>query len=107
VKSVGITTRLPLGDGDGAGNFHRSICLVGNQPGSRYPVCNSRLPSHTSGTPLEGRYFRADENASKPHVAIVNLTMARQYFRDTDPIGKRIVREGDSPQPIEIVGDCE
>ena len=105
VASIGITTQLPLGDGDGAANFRRldlpnpgtaqEIAIRTVTPGY-LPTLGSRL--------LEGRNFRPDEDANKPYTAIVNLSMAHQYFPGTDPIGKQIVREGDSPKPIEIVG---
>ena len=105
VKSAGITSNLPLGDGDGASSFHRlDLPYLGtNQEVAIRSVTPLYLPTLQARL-LEGRYFRADENASKPLVAIVNLTMARQYFRDTDPLGKRIARDSDSPQPIEIIG---
>ena len=44
--------------------------------------------------------------ASKPRVAIINQTMARQYFPGEDPIGKHIDFDGSQP-PSEIVGLVE
>ena len=35
-----------------------------------------------------GRYFREDEDASKPPVVIINETMAKQHFPGEDPLGK-------------------
>jgi predicted permease len=58
------------------------------------------------GTPLlRGREFNSQDGAGAPKVAVVNETLARFYFAETDPVGKivRIGREPNSP-PIEIVG---
>ena len=41
---------------------------------------------------LRGRYFREDEDLSKPLAAIVNRTLAEKVFAAEDPIGKRILR---------------
>jgi predicted permease len=57
----------------------------------------------TYGTPLlAGREFNF-QDAGASHVAIVNQSMARHYFGDTNPIGRRIALERDN-QPFEIVG---
>jgi predicted permease len=57
----------------------------------------------TFGTPLlRGREFdRSDEGG--PRVAIINQTMARQYFEGRDPLGEHVTLDGDS-KPYEIVG---
>jgi macrolide transport system ATP-binding/permease protein len=52
---------------------------------------------------LRGRFFNADEDASKPHVILINAAMARQYFPGEDPVGKHIRYDASEP-PIEIVG---
>jgi predicted permease len=41
-------------------------------------------------TLLSGRFFTRADDAQAPPVAIVNLSMARHYFPDVDPIGRRI-----------------
>jgi putative ABC transport system permease protein len=53
---------------------------------------------------LRGRDFTMRDNAAAPWVAIINETMARHFWPDEDPIGKR-VRMDTSPdeQPREIV----
>jgi putative ABC transport system permease protein len=59
----------------------------------------------TLGIPiLAGRDFTEHDNASAPLAAIINRTMARHYFGDTNPIGRRFkFVEGRWP-PLEIVG---
>ncbi len=53
---------------------------------------------------LQGRYFSEEDDASKPRVALINRTMARQVFAGEDPLGKSIVDEYYPDRPIKIVG---
>jgi len=54
-----------------------------------------------------GRYFKEDEDASKPQVAIINEALARKYFVGEDPIGKQLAYVSISRPPLEIVGILE
>jgi len=51
-----------------------------------------------------GRYFTEADDGLHSRIAIINRTMANEYFRGEDPIGKRVVNEYDSDHPLEIVG---
>ncbi|MGH9336805.1 MAG: ABC transporter permease [Vicinamibacteria bacterium] len=37
-----------------------------------------------------GRTFRAEDGPTSPGVAIINETMAQEYFRGEEPVGKRL-----------------
>jgi predicted permease len=39
---------------------------------------------------LSGRTFTSDDDAKHPKVAIINKTLARKYFPNEDPVGKRV-----------------
>ena len=39
---------------------------------------------------LRGRQFEPSDNADAPQVAIVNAALAKRYWPNKDPIGKRI-----------------
>jgi predicted permease len=41
-------------------------------------------------TRLSGRFFTGADDLSAPPVAVVNLSMARHYFPDADPVGRRV-----------------
>jgi predicted permease len=57
----------------------------------------------TFGIPLLlGRDFSPQEQA-RPRVAIVNQTLARYFFHQDNPLGRRILFDGDR-EPFEIVG---
>jgi predicted permease len=59
----------------------------------------------TMGIPLvAGREFSDSDAAGAPRVAIVNETMAKYYYGDTNPIGRRIGFGRDKATDIEIVG---
>jgi putative ABC transport system permease protein len=59
----------------------------------------------TMGVPiLRGRGFRASDSAEAPRVAIVNEQLAKRYWPNTDPVGKRLWLDGKSGTPVEIVG---
>jgi putative ABC transport system permease protein len=68
----------------------------------RPPLARENVPStnyysvtpeyfHAMGIRLvRGRMFTEQDDAKAPRVAIINETMARQYFPNEDPIGKRL-----------------
>ena len=61
----------------------------------------------TLGTPLmRGRDFTAEMREGTPAVAIINETMARLFFSNVDPIGKRlrVTRRGGLAVSCEIIG---
>jgi predicted permease len=58
----------------------------------------------TLGLPVvRGRMFTDDDGPGDPDVAVINETMARQWFADRDPVGRR-VNLVDSGHSIEIIG---
>jgi predicted permease len=66
---------------------------------------SARLFTTLGAKLLRGRYFSDAEDASKPRVALINQTFARQYFRGEDPVGKKFGDIKLSPQSItEIIG---
>ncbi|WP_254062142.1 ABC transporter permease [Acidobacterium sp. S8] len=104
VKSAGLSTTLPIGDGDGTTGFQ----IVGHPShGEHMEVAIRKVSSGYFSTLqaqlLRGRYFAEDEDKSKPEVVIINEAMATQYFRGENPVGMAISL-GDGDQHVEIVG---
>ncbi len=85
---------------------------VGNEapPRSERPNGDFRLVSRgyfaTMGIPiLRGRAFGTEDRQGSPPVAIINETLARQFFADRDPIGQEIhIDSGDGEAGRLIVG---
>ena len=57
---------------------------------------------------LAGRGFNAQDTETSPPVSVINQALARVYFPNTNPIGKRfrMGTDGDDAKSIEIVGIC-
>jgi predicted permease len=59
----------------------------------------------TIGVPLvSGREFKPSDTAGAPKVAIINETMARHFYGDASPIGRRMGFGRGNATDIEIVG---
>ena len=112
VQAVGLTHSMPL-----VGDY-----VLGFNVEGRPPVNPADLPStnYYSVTPdyfhamgirlIRGRLFTPQDDAKAPRVAVINETMARQFFPNEDPIGKRInITNGPDNwrQIIGIVGDIK
>jgi predicted permease len=108
VERVGIGTSLPT---YGLGNS--SGFVVEGQPmpepgrGHRAAVA-AVLPGYFETLGIRfvaGRDFAATDSVDKPHVVVINETMARQLWPGQNPIGKRI--GGSNPfmrNPREVIG---
>ena len=53
---------------------------------------------------LRGRDFNDADRDETRHVAIVNEEMARRYWPNQDPIGRRFIRNGKVNSPLQVVG---
>jgi macrolide transport system ATP-binding/permease protein len=109
VKAVGLTTLLPVSYN---GNTDW-IRIVGKPFHGEHNEVNERDVSSDYFTTLQaklvhGRFFTDAEDASKPRVAVINETLAKQYFPREDPIGKKF-GDGDlTPNSLrEIIGVVE
>ena len=105
VKSVGITTKLPIEDADWTTGFS----IVGKPDNGEHRevaerFVNAAYMATLKTRLLSGRYFAADEDASKPKVVIINHAMAKQYFAGEDPVGKQIGFGSDPKERMLIVG---
>ena len=90
VKSTGLTTLLPLGGGfisvPVAANDHQTPQGFG-----RYVFISPDYFAALKIPLLRGRFFTQADRLDGPPVAIINLTMARQLWRNGDAIGSQII----------------
>jgi putative ABC transport system permease protein len=109
VKSAGAVSVLPMSGGGSS----RTFTIEGRElaPGQQAPHGDSWAATSdyfkTMTIPLvKGRYFTEGDTATAPGVAIVDEELARKFWPNEDPVGKRISFEGpdDKPRWREIVG---
>jgi len=106
VGSAGMSTDLPV-SGNGDTDWIR---FVGRDYNGKHNEVNERDISPGYFTTLKtklirGRFFTAEDDATKPLVVIINQALAKLYFPNEDPIGKRIGDTTLSPKSIkQIVG---
>jgi putative ABC transport system permease protein len=109
VESAALVNYLPLGGSNSSDTF-----LIEGTPDpppgqdflGRYRVCTARY-FETMGIPiLRGRSFTEQDRADAPPVVIVNETLAKRYWPDTDAVGKRMRFAGPLAQNpwMQVVG---
>ena len=97
VQSVGVTSQLPL-----TGFSMRSKIPIeersGVIPDQSIPL-GAVSPDYFRAMGIQlisGRFFYQGDSPSSPPVAIVNESFSRQFFPGQDPLGKRIMGDGNS-----------
>jgi len=113
VVTAGYTTFLPFTNGGGTSGF--AIEGKPTPPGGPYNDANHRIvtPGYLQAIGarvIAGRGIQESDGPDSPPVALINQTMARQYWPGEDPMGRRFKLGGDSsPTPwmtiVGIVGD--
>ncbi len=112
VESAAVSTSVPIAGSDYIFGF---LIQGSPTPPSDAPSANyySITPDYfkAMGIPLKrGRYFTDADVNNTTRVAIINETMARRYFPDEDPIGKRLhITNGPEAfrEIVGIVGDVK
>ncbi|HTB97396.1 MAG TPA: ABC transporter permease [Terracidiphilus sp.] len=106
VQSVGLTSNLPVDC-----NCNTDwIRIVGKPFHGEHNEVNQRDVSPNYFATLKarlvrGRVFTSDDVDQRPHVIVINQTLARKYFPGEDPIGKKLADDGLTPNSFrEIVG---
>lgn len=111
VRSAGFTSELPLGWAGARAGFLPEGAPVVSQGYGAYDRVITPGYFETLRIPLtRGRDFDEDDRANAPAVVIVNQVLARTYWPNQDPIGKRLKFGGMySPYPwatvVGVVGN--
>ena len=105
VSSAGYTTAVPLEWKGGTNGFE--IDGQPRDPNVAYDAIHRQVSADylkAVGIPVkQGRHFTAADSEKSQPVAIVNETMARQFWPNSSPIGQRF-RIGDQSPWVTIVG---
>ncbi|PYS68025.1 MAG: hypothetical protein DMF69_21410 [Acidobacteria bacterium] len=109
VKSAGMVNFLPFYGGLGSNTAFKIGGLPtpppGQEPGTDVRVVHSGY-FQAMGIPLmRGRTFSEVENREAKHVVLINEALARKYFPNEDPIGRKLdVAMFEDSNPTEIIG---
>lgn len=101
VEAVGLTGQLPLTEDDSSGNITFEDRPLA--PGQVPPEVNLRVvdPGYFDAmriTRIQGRPFAATDTAETPMVAIIDQSMARHFWPNGEPLGKRLKLGGAESQ---------
>ncbi|MEK6409525.1 MAG: ABC transporter permease [Acidobacteriota bacterium] len=107
VRAAASVNALPL-----SGDFFSTNFNLAGQPESaneentaEVRVCSANYLQAMGIPLLGGRHFDGSDAAGAAKVAIINQTMARQYWPGTNPVGAWLeVDVGDAPSNVQIVG---
>ncbi|PYR75660.1 MAG: ABC transporter permease, partial [Acidobacteria bacterium] len=107
VQAAGGISFLPLNGLGAATSFE----IVGRPkpPYGEEPVADVRVVTHdyfkAMGMPLlSGRLFDSRDIGDQRHHVIISATMARKYWPNEDPLGKRVIISWNDTDPDEIIG---
>ncbi|HEY6392312.1 MAG TPA: ABC transporter permease, partial [Bryobacteraceae bacterium] len=107
VQFAGIARHLPLSGADNSLNFtieNKPVEASADQPRAKYRAASADY-FKALGIPLvKGRYFERTDGEKTPGVVLINNTMARRFWPNEDPIGKRMKAGFDDSQWCTIAG---
>ncbi len=107
VQVAGTTDLLPFSGGGNTGSYSSpDIVLPPNAPFPHALIRSADVGFlKTLGlTLLRGRWFDDSDTASGRHVVVIDRVLVDRYWKDQDPIGKRIERGGSPGDPWIVVG---
>lgn len=105
VERAALASRIPLGYNNNAQRVLTESSQRDN-PDGEYVFQNSVSPQYfaTAGpTIVRGREFTESDDATSPHVAVVNEVMARELWPNQDPIGK-VLRVPGENEELRVIG---
>jgi predicted permease len=105
VQRAALASRVPLGYSNDAQRVLTEASRRDN-PDGEYVFQNSVSPQYfaTAGPAIvRGREFTESDDATSPHVAVVNEVMARELWPNQDPIGKVFRLPGENEE-LRVIG---
>jgi hypothetical protein len=102
-----VTSNVPLTDFDEELSFQvegRAPYKPGEEATADYTVVGADYFRTMNITLLRGRVFTDQDTADSPQAMVVSNAFVKRYFPNEEPIGRRIIFDGKSQKPREIVG---
>jgi predicted permease len=107
VRAAGSIGRLPM-DGGNSGSWYyradRPEPPPGQRPGGDISIVTPGYFAAMGIPAVRGRDFDDTDRIGTRHVGILNQTAAREFFRDEDPVGKRLTVSWNDTREVEIIG---
>src|SRR5215213_6397713 len=107
VRDASVVSNVPLTDFDVELSFQvegRAPYKPGEEVSADYTVAGSDYFRTMNIPVVRGRVFTDYDTANSPQVMVVSNAFVKHYFPNEDPLGRRIIFDGDDPTPREIVG---
>jgi putative ABC transport system permease protein len=114
VLAAAISSSYPMDPDNTGGGWNQRLTIEGHpqRDGEHPPISSIRSVSpdyfKALGIPLiAGRVFNEADSDKVPDVVVINRTAARHYWRNDDPIGRRVSFDGGEHwiKVIGVVGD--
>lgn len=94
VRVTGASTSMPIADWGGWGKYftvdEHPASRLADVPVIRYVQVTSHFAKALEIPLIKGRFFTEDDTGNRPLVAVINESAQRRFFRNENPIGKRI-----------------
>ena len=107
IQSVSLAASVPMGSTLGSQSVYiegRRVPSGQRAPGAFFNSVDGPYFDTLRIRVLRGRAFTDADSETSPRVAIVNETMAKHFWPEEDPIGKRFSLTSDGGPFVEIVG---
>ena len=107
VRDASVASNIPWIDRDIELSFQvegRAPYKPGEEAVADYNVAGAGYFRTMDISLLRGRVFTDSDNATAPKVMVVSNAFVQRYFPNEDPIGRRIVFDGNDKTAREIVG---
>ena len=107
VEAAFASNFVPLGGGGGGGTVQIEGHSVerGKEPEISFVGTTPGMPKTLGVALLRGRDLRDSDETTRTPVAVINQTMAKTMWPDTDPIGRRFKLTGsEQPDWFTVVG---
>jgi putative ABC transport system permease protein len=107
VRDASVVSNVPLTDQDVELSFQvegREPYKPGQEATADYTVVGSDYFRTMNIAVQRGRVFANSDTANTPQAVVVSEAFVKRYFPDGEPIGRRIVFDGPTPTPREIIG---
>ena len=107
VRDASLTSNVPLTDFDVELSFQiegREPYKPGNEAVADYTAVGADYFRTMNIALQRGRVFANSDTATTPQVMVVSDAFVKRYFPNEDPVGRRIVFDGPTPTPREIIG---